>query len=484
MEMAADKIKERTFIGIGALVLRNFIKQPISFISFFALSVFLQPWELGVYWAVSEIIGFLGYFSDVGLAAALIQKKQQPEDKEIKTTFTIQQIIVLFLIFVTLIISPLLQRQFDFGQQGKYLLYALLFGFFTSSLKTIPSVYLERKLKYKKLAMVDLAEQIAFSGLAVLLAWRGLGTVSWIGAVVARSIIGLVLIYIFSPWPIGFSLHLESIKDLFGFGIPYQANSLLAVVKDRLVNIFLWGIIGSTGMGILGWAQKWSQLPLRFLMDSVIRVTFPAYSRLQKNKQRMKRALERSGFFVNLLIFPALAGIGIAIPKMIAIFPQYQKWSDAVVPLWLYLANFGFGAATTPLVNAFNAVGKVKLNLKLMAMWTGLTWLVVPAMAKAFGVNGAAVGLLIVSASSVIAWWWVKREFKLNLLKTIFVPLILTLIMTASLIGANLVLPQSLVGLIGLILVGGIIYLLLTFMFVREELIWGWNTFRKSVLKK
>lgn len=482
--MAADKIKSKTFAGVGALVLRNFLKQPISFISFFALSVFLETWELGVFWAVSEIVGFLGYFSDIGLAAALIQKKKPPKKEEVRTTFSLQQIIVLLLITITFLLMPYLQQKFDFNNQGKYLLYALLFGFFTSSLKTIPSVYLERKLKYKKLAFVDLAEQITFSGLAVFLAWQGYGVTSWIAAVTARSLIGLILIYIFSPWPIGFSFHIESIKELFSFGIPYQANSLLAVVKDRLVNIFLWGIIGSTGMGILGWAQKWSQLPLRFLMDSVIRVSFPAYSRLQKNRARMKLALERAGFFVNLLVFPALVGLAIAIPKMISVFPQYQKWSDAIIPLWLYLANFGFGAATTPLINAFNAVGKVKLNLKLMAMWTVLTWLIVPAMAKFFGVNGAAAGLLIVSASSVVAWWWVKKEFKLNLLKTIGLPLFLALILLGSLIIVNLILPASIVGLILLVLFGGLEYFIISYLVAKKELIWFWKSLSQVIKRE
>jgi O-antigen/teichoic acid export membrane protein len=481
--MAADKIKEKAFSGIGALVLRNFLRQPISFISFFALSVFLAPAELGVFWAVSEITAFLGYFSDIGLAAALIQKKKSPKIKEIRTTFTLQQIIVVVLVGITLLLTPILQKQFDFGDQGKYLLYALLFGFITSSLQTIPTVYLERNLQFRKLAIVDLVEQIVFSGLAVFLAWSGFGTVSWIAAVMGRAVAGLILIYIFSPWPIGFNFQWDSVKDLFGFGIPYQANSLLAVVKDRLVNIFLWGIVGSTGMGILGWAQKWSQLPLRFLMDSVIRVSFPAYSRIQKNKERMKRALERAGFFVNLLIFPTLAGLAVAIPKMIKTFPQYQQWSIAIVPLWLYLANFAFGTATTPLVNAFNAVGKVRVNLKLMVMWTVLTWLTVPAMAKIWGVNGAAGGLLLVSASSVVAWWWVKKEFKLNLLKTIGLPFGLTLFMLAVLGLSEIFLPNTISGLVGLVILGGSVYSGLTYLTAKSELTWFFSSLRKVSIK-
>lgn len=482
--MAADQVKSKTFTGVGALVMRNVLKQPISFISFFALSVFLEPWQLGVYWAVTEVIGILGYFSDVGLAAALIQKRKEPKNKEFRTTFTIQQIIVFTLIALSVILTPWLQQKFDFGQYGRSLFYALLFGFFSSSLKTIPSVKLERKLGFKKLAFIDLMEQIAFSGLAVLLAWQGFGVQSWIVAVLARSVVGLVLMYIFSPWPIGFAFDFQSIKDLFSFGIPYQANSLLAVFKDRLMNVFLWGILGSTGMGILGWAQKWSQLPLRFLMDSVIRVTFPAYSRLQKNKQRLRKALNKGAFFINFFVFPVLAGMGILMPKVVSLYPQYQKWSEAIVPFWLYLINFGIGAATTPLVNAFSAVGKIKINLKLMIMWTGLTWLLVPFLAKQMGVTGAALGLMLVSFSSVIAWWLVRKEFDVNLLKIIGLPLLLTIVMSGSLILIDQVLTLSVVEMIVLVLSGGLIYLSLSFLIARQDLAWFISSLRELRLKK
>ena len=319
-------IKRKAFAGIGALMMRSLLMQPISFLGFFFLSVFLKRWELGVFWAVSEVVGLLGYFSDVGLAAALIQKKAKPKKEEIRATFTIQQILVLGLIIIAVVLAPFLQRRFNFTDEGRLLFYSFLFGFFAASLKTIPSVNLERRLKFGKLAIVDLVEQTVFTSLAVLLAWRGFGITSWIGAILARSLVGVVLIYLFSPWPIGISFNFKTLRSLVKFGVPFQINSLLAVFKDRLVNIFLWGIVGSDGIGILGWAQRWAQLPLKFLMDPVIRVAFPAYSRLQGDKQRLKNALERSGFFVNLFIFHFLVGMGLAMPRVIAVFTQYQKW--------------------------------------------------------------------------------------------------------------------------------------------------------------
>jgi O-antigen/teichoic acid export membrane protein len=370
---------------------------------------------------------------------------------------------------------------FDF-QKGHFLFLMLLFGFFTSSLKTIPSVLLERRLKFEKIAVVDLAEQIIFTGLAVFLAWRGFGVDSWAWAVFFRSLVGVILIYFFSPWSIGLSFNFKAVSSLFKFGIPFQVNSLLAMLKDRLMNIFLWGILGSDGVGILGWAQRWAQMPLRFLMDQVIRVTFPAYSRIQHDKERMKRALEKSVFMVNLLIFPVLLGMGFLMPRVIEVFPKYQKWSIALVPFWLYLASFAFGTVTTPLVNAFNSVGKVRITLKLMIFWTFLTWLTVPVLAKKFGVNGAALGLLLVSSTSLVAWIWAKREFGISFIKVLLTPIVSSLIMLLGLLAVDQLTNSGLWQLVVLVLSGALVYWLVVFTLAKEECDWFVGTFKEWFL--
>lgn len=485
--MAVDpkQVKRKTFSGVGILMIRNLLMQPISFLGFLFLSVYLQTWELGVFWAVSEVVGFLGYFSDVGLAAAVIQKKTKPKINELRATFTAQQLLVILSILIAFLLTPVLEKKFDF-ENGRFLYWMLLFGFFASSLKTIPSVLLERRLLFGKIAIVDLLEQLIFTGLAVFLAFKGFSVDSWAWAIFCRSLVGVVLIYLFCPWKIGFNFHFKDIKSLFNFGVPFQLNSLLSMLKDRLMNIFLWGILGSTGVGILGWAQRWAQVPLRFLMDQVIRVTFPAYSKLQDEKVHLKRALERSVFLICLLIFPVLAGMGFLMPKVVAVFPQYSKWTVALVPFWLYLGSFFWGVVTTPIVNAFNSVGKVKITLKLMVLWTGLTWILTPFLAKIYGANGAALGLFLVSSTSFIGWIMAKKEFAISFRRILLVPLLGTAVMLLVLFAVDLLLSLSIFEIVVLAIVGGLSYLLLVYLLAKDEIDWFLEEFLvwKKSLKK
>ncbi|MBU0570233.1 oligosaccharide flippase family protein, partial [Patescibacteria group bacterium] len=262
-EITFEAVKARTVKGVAVLTGRTFILSLISLVAIGFLTVFLDPSEFGVFWIVSAIVNFLAYFSDVGLAAALIQKKEKISKADLNTTFLIQQILVLLLLTLLYILSPFLQNYYGFSQNGKFLLFALGFSLFLSSLKTIPSILLERELEFGKWAIPQVIENVVYNMMAVYFAWRGYGVISFAYAVIARGVIGLVIIYIIRPWFPSFVFSKKALKKLLTFGVPYQTNTFLAVIKDDGMTVFLGGILGPVGIGLLGWAQKWAQYPLR-----------------------------------------------------------------------------------------------------------------------------------------------------------------------------------------------------------------------------
>ncbi|HUV42560.1 MAG TPA: oligosaccharide flippase family protein [Patescibacteria group bacterium] len=471
LEIDLETVKGRAVKGVVALTGRTFILQIISFLGFFILTVFLNQAEIGLFFAVSELIAILGYFSDIGLAAALIQKKEKPKLADIRSTFTIQQALVLTLVILVFLLTPWLRGFYNISQSGIWLLWALTVGFFLASLKTIPSVLLERKLRFDLLVVVEIVESLLFYGLAVFLAWQGFGVTSYAWAVLARGFVGVILIYLLSPWKIGFAFEKDSLKHLLRFGVPYQTNSFLAVIKDRLMNVFLWKIIGATGVGILGWAQKWAQMPLRFVMDAVIKVTFPAYARMQDDKKELTRAIEKTLFFITLLVFPLVIGLCLVARPLVMIIPRYSKWEIAILALYLYAINSLWGAVTTPLTNALTAIGKIKTVFKLMVMWTILTWIFFPLLALKFGFNGVAAASALVAFSSVVAIWITKQHIKFNFIGSIIKPLIASLIMAVVVFLFESFLAKGLFGLIFSIILGGLVYFGVIYLMVGQQLI-------------
>ena len=108
-EITLEVVKQRAVKGIAVLTGRTFFFSLISLFATGLLTYYLAPSEFGIFWIVSAVVSFLAYFSDIGLAAALIQKKEKLSGDDLKTTFTVQQILVIALLIILYLSTPILQ---------------------------------------------------------------------------------------------------------------------------------------------------------------------------------------------------------------------------------------------------------------------------------------------------------------------------------------------------------------------------------------
>ncbi len=457
-EINLETVKSRAVRGVVVLTGRTFFLQAIALISQLFLFAYLGGYEFGVFAIVSAIINFLVYFSDIGLAAALIQKKETPTETDLKTTFFVQQILVFIIIGIAITLTPFFKQKYGLNFDGQILLYALAISLFFSSLKSIPSVLLERKLEFVKLVFPQILEQTIYYVVLVFFAMKGFGVKSFTFAVLARGIIGVIAIYVIQPWTPGIAFSKDTLKGLFKFGVPYQINTFLATFKDDGITLILGGILGPVGVGVLSFAQKIARIPLTFFMDTVTRVTFPAFSRMQDDPDHLERSITRSIFFICFLVFPSLAGVVILAPILVHVVPRYNQWIPALIPLVFISVNFFFAAATTQLTNVLNAIGKIKITFYLMIMWTVLSWAFIPFLALKFGVIGASIGYGLVGVSSMVAIVITKKYVRFSITDSMIKPLIGTIIMALALIIVRRFLPVSINSMIALTILGLIIY--------------------------
>ena len=433
-ELTTHDIKQRSVSGVVALVSRTFIVQIITFVSTLVLTIFLDPNTYGIFYLVSSVVNLLAYFSDIGLAAALIQKKERLTREDIATTFTIQQILVICLVLLLFLASPIVKSQYGISPEGIFLLYSMGISFFLSSLKTIPSILLERDIKFHKLILPQILETLAFNTVAVLAAWKGLGINAFSLAVLARGVVGLIAIYCVFPWTPVIGIYRSSLKSLLRFGIPYQANTFLAVLKDDGMTIILTRIIGTQGLGYLGWASRWAGLPLRIFMDNLTKVSFPAFARLQHDKVNLARAIELNLKYLTLASFPILIGMGFVAFPMTGIIPRYVKWIPALIPLYIQLYNSAWAGISTSLTNLLNATGRIKTTFKLMTMWTVLTWALFPITAMKFGYLGVSFSIGILATTSIITVVLARRAVSFSIIKALKTPVLSSLILFAFLL--------------------------------------------------
>lgn len=414
-----NELKRRSFVSTLSLFFQSGYAATLGLISNLILTILLSPSIFGIYITVLSLIAFLNYFSDIGLAASLIQKKEL-EKGDIKTTFTVQQLLIITVITIGFFSTNFIRNFYRLPPDGIYLYWSLLVGFFISSLKTIPSVFLEREIKFQKIVFVQAIEATVFYVAATILALLGFGLMSFTYSVILRALVGLILIYSISPWVPKVGVSFSSLKNLLSFGIPFQASGFMALFKDEIIILYLGRVVGFEILGYIGWAKKWADAPIRIISDNIGKVTFPLLSRVQESKEKIRDFAEKILRYQTAIVAPVLVGMASVMSLFVEIIPRYQKWEPAIPLFYIFALSSLIVSFAIPFMNLYNAQGRVKVTFSFMTFFTALTWILTPFLVSKNPLFGFPLAHLIVSVSTIAVIYKAKKETGLKFFQSVY----------------------------------------------------------------
>lgn len=479
MEQHTDQknIKKNTIISLLSLFFQSGYSAVLGLIANLVLTIVLPTATFGIYILTLSIISFLNYFSDIGLAASLVQKKDIT-DADIETTFTVQQMLIITLIVIGFLLTGMIHRFYNLPGEAVYLYWALLASFFFSSLKTIPSIILERHVEFQKIVLVQVIENTLFYIIVSVLALMGFGLMSFVYAVLVRSITGMIIMYSIVGWMPKLRISQSSLKELLSFGIPFQGNTFLALIKDELINLFLGKILGLEALGYIGWAKRWAEAPIRIIMDNVTRILFPVFSRFQDDRAKVSGLLSKILRYQTTILAPAYVGAFLLMNQVIHIIPKYSKWEPAIPLFYLLCISAFLASFSSPFINLFNALGKVKISLRFMIYWTAMTWLLVPTLTTRFGMFGYPYTLVFLSLTCIAIIYVAHRYADFQFMASVFPPFVAALCMAVVVYFVSQF-SQNLDGLILSVVAGAISYPTFLYLFFKINIV----TEIRSVLK-
>ncbi len=382
-------LRSRSLGAIGTLIKRQAAVRAMNFGANVLLARLLVPDVFGVYAIVLFVVQFLSTFGDVGIGAALIQKKEEVTEEELSSVFWLQQALAWSVVLAAWLLAPLAGLLYpSLPPFAAWLVRAMAVSFALASLKTVPAILMERRLDFGRIAAVDIAETAAFYGTAVPLALAGAGVWSFIAAALLRSACGVLMIYSMADWRPSRPFSASAAGGLVRFGLPYQGNTVLSFVKDAVTPLFVGVYCGAQAVGLLNWARTFAFAPL-MLSEAFGRVAFPAFSRIQGDRPLLARAVERSMRAMTLLLFPVTALMAALGPELVhALFTD--KWRPGLRAFYFYCASPMMAGIALPMYSAILALGRSGIVLKMMLTLLALEWGLGVPLVVIFGFDGIA----------------------------------------------------------------------------------------------
>ena len=287
-----------------------FIKHAIGFVFNFAggvvLARILGPEILGVYFTSYIVFLLARCVADFGFLSMFISSESSPSAKDMRSAFSIQQVLSLLMtLVVVLLIGPLFCRWYKM-EEMLVLFASAGIGAYFYSWHSIPLALLERKLDYMKVAVIEIGEILAFNITAVLLAVSGKGVLGLEAGNIMRGIIPAVLAVILS----GFrpSISFKGLSGLFKKASPYfGVNAVVYIVA--LAPGALIGTI--SGLKALGLAQlTYNVLVYLMVIPTIIqRVSLAAFAKIKRDTALFNKAVERVFNFISLFFVPLMATV-------------------------------------------------------------------------------------------------------------------------------------------------------------------------------
>ncbi|MBI5903957.1 MAG: oligosaccharide flippase family protein [Deltaproteobacteria bacterium] len=465
-------LKRKSLAGIGTLLKRQIFVTGIAFVGNIALARILVPRMFGIYAIVAFVVQFFSVFSDVGVGAALIQKKDELTDEETSTLFWFQQILALAVVIATFVSSPLVIRIYpSLPESGAWLVRGMAVTFLLASFRTVPTILMERSMDFRRIATVDIAEVAVFQVTAISLAIAGFGVWSFIIAALFRGLSGMLLVYALYPWRPSMSFRPGAVKDLIRFGIPYQGSAILSFLKDAVTPLFVGAYVGAAGVGYVNWAREFAFAPL-VLSQSFGKVAFPAFSRLQHERDLLKEAIERSLRMMTLIMIPITAILMALAPGIIkTVFTD--KWMPAINAFYFYCTSPFVIGIMLPLYSGILALGKSGILMKMAILLLCLEWGLGVPFVLAFGFNGMAFNQPIIAMVFLFVYKRVLagEGIRVEILKNVWNPIVASCIVGVAVKFGSGLLTVSLPNIGILFGLGGSLFLALQYTFRKEVIL-------------
>ncbi|RTQ48949.1 lipopolysaccharide biosynthesis protein [Hymenobacter gummosus] len=352
----------------------------------------LSPEAFGLVALAGILLRFGTYFAQMGMEQAIIQKAELTEH-DVRAAFTSS--VGLSVLFGGLLVglAPLggqLLEQPAVVPVVRALAAGLLFtGLFATAISL-----LRRQMRFRTLALVEVtAFLVGYAGVGIVLAWRGYGVWSLVGAQLAQAAVLMVLAYGSTRHAVKPLFHWPTYKPLVHYGGWSSVISFCEYMTGELDKLSISRLWGAAAVGLYSRAWMLIGLPIYTLSSSVARVALPSFSQVQHDRPRLRAAYLRSLVLIGSVIPPLCLGAAAAAPEIVRVMLG-DKWLEAVPVFRLVCGVFALSMMNMFAATVADATATLTRKFWLTLAHAGAL-LGLFALLRGFGLIGVAAGVLL-----------------------------------------------------------------------------------------
>lgn len=462
----------RFFERIGA--------QLVSFIVTIVIARLISPESFGTVALISVFTSILQVFVDSGLGNALIQKKDA-DDLDFSTVFYTNVVFCLIIYIFMFFISPLISSFYGDYNLTLYIRVVSI-TLIISGVKNVQQAYVSKHLLFRKFFFSTIIGTIVAAFVGIIMALKGLGVWALITQQLVNAFLDTVIVWITVKWRPKLCFSFSRLRELYSFGWKMLVTSLINTTFCKFRELVIGKFYSGTELAFYNRGNTLSLLVVQNVDASLSSVLMPTISNIQNNKERIQQIVKRTIKISTYIMSPFLLGLAAVSNNFVLIFLT-ESWLPCVPYLIIFCVGNLFYPLYTANLNSIAAMGRSDLYLKIEIVKKALGLVILLGACK-FGVRAIAFSFLIerflevfvdVIPSGMLIKYGVYEQIK-DVLPNYLISSFMFVVV--HFVGKMGILPGLL--LIIQIIVGMVIYVLLSIIFQNDSFMYIINLIKKS----
>ncbi len=365
--------------------------QSIQFVAGLVLARLLAPADYGAMASVYVITGFAVLFFELGLGSALIALRA-PTERDLSTVFWINALGGVAFTLVLAVSGPLVSLLF---RDPRLTVLTPLSGLgFLFGVGAVHNALLQRQLKLKLVALIDVVSIAVSFAVTVAGAVGGLGVYALVLGPAAAAIVSSALSFALVPWRPHHFVSRASLPRIWQFSGGQLGFNVVNYWGRNGDNLLIARFVGQVPLGLYNKAYQLMLLPVQQVGQVLGGVMFPALSAMGGDHERVGRGYRRAVRLINLATVPVLVGLAAVAPGAVPLL-----WGDqwaGTVPLLMILCFAGIPQCVSTSVGwLFQSQNRTGLMFRvgLVSFVGGIALMVAGVLVG--GATGVAVAVLV-----------------------------------------------------------------------------------------
>jgi len=309
----------------------------IGFISGMILARLLAPADFGLVAMVGTCVALVAPIQDLGLNQATIQRSQISR-KQLSALFWLSVGTSFFLGLGLALLGP--GVAWFFGDSRLTLLtvaFAVLVAL--SGVQSLPSALMNRELRFKALAAIDIVTATASACAGVAVAYRTGSYWALFVSAFVTTVVNLLGVWLLSGFRPGSPSFEGSFRDIVGFGSSISGFNVVNYFARNADNLLIGKFYGGEQLGYYDRAYRLLVLPLQQTTWPLGRVMVPFLSRSQADPEHYRKVYTECISSVMMAAQPAIVFAVVFSHDVIRILFGSQWLPAASIFQWLGLCS-------------------------------------------------------------------------------------------------------------------------------------------------